>query len=125
MISLKMKLAGAIIPLGNGAVGVTLVPADNGEGGAKATTMQVQILDADLAARVSLEDEFTISLEPAGELRSDAWQREQAAKNADMAKNMEAEAKAAAAAVPVDAAPDPDLANRPTPDSTDKKSKKS
>lgn len=82
MISLKMKLAGAIIPHANGAIGVTLVPADNGEGGAKATTMQLQILDADLANRLSLEDELTITIEPAGELRTDAWNRQQAEKNA-------------------------------------------
>lgn len=82
MISLKMKLAGAIIPHANGAVGVTLVPADNGEGGAKATTMQLQILDAGLASRLSLDDELTISIEPSAELRTDAWRREQEEKNA-------------------------------------------
>lgn len=92
MISLKMKLAGAIIPHGNGAVGVTLVPADGGEGGVKATTMQLQILDADLASRLSLEDELVISFEPAGELRADAWRRQQEEKNAAPVEQPETEA---------------------------------
>lgn len=76
MITMKMKLAGAIIPLANGAVGVTLVPADDGAGGATAATLNLQVLDTDLAGRLSLEDVIEFTIAPAGELRADAWKRE-------------------------------------------------
>lgn len=82
MIKLKMKLSGAIIPQAGGAVLVTLVQSDEGEGGAKAIApVNLQILDAELAGRLSLDDELEITIAPAGELRADAWRREQAEKN--------------------------------------------
>lgn len=83
MIKLKMKLSGAIIPQAGGAVLVTLVQSDDAEGGAKATApINLQILDADLAGRLSLDDELEIAIDISGELRADAWRREQAEKHA-------------------------------------------
>lgn len=87
MIKMKMKLAGAIIPAANGGATVTLVAVDGDSGSdanAACASFHASIFDPAIVPRLSLGDTFDVTLEPADELRTDAWQREQAEKNKDL-----------------------------------------